>query len=68
VNVETFVINLMRRYNQRMFRIARSIVIDDSAALGAVQEANIKTFFASLNIAEIPAVRPGWRVSRAMKR
>jgi RNA polymerase sigma-70 factor (ECF subfamily) len=37
--------SLMRRYNQRMFRIARSIVIDDSAALDAVQEANIKAYF-----------------------
>ena len=37
--------SLMRRYNQRMFRVARSILTDDSAALDAVQEANIKAYF-----------------------
>ena len=37
--------SLMRRYNQRMFRIARSILTDDSAALDAVQEANIKAYY-----------------------
>lgn len=35
---------IMRRYNQRLYRIARSIVIDDSVALDAVQEAHIKAF------------------------
>lgn len=35
---------IMRRYNQRMFRIARSIVIDDAAAMDIVQEAHIKAY------------------------
>ncbi len=35
---------IMRRYNQRMFRIARSIVTDDSAAMDIVQEAHIKAY------------------------
>jgi len=36
--------SLMRRHNQRMYRIARSIVIDDDAAMDVVQEAYIKAF------------------------
>ncbi len=36
--------SLMRRYNQRMYRIARSIVIDDAASMDIVQEAHIKAF------------------------
>ncbi len=35
---------IMRRYNQRMFRIARSIVTDDAAAMDIVQEAHIKAY------------------------
>lgn len=37
--------SIMRRYNQRMFRIARSIVVDDSAAMDIVQEAHIKAYY-----------------------
>ena len=35
---------LMRRYNQRMFRVARSIVKNDSVAMDVVQESHIKAF------------------------
>lgn len=36
--------SIMRRYNQRMFRIARGIVTDASAAMDIVQEAHIKAY------------------------
>ncbi len=36
--------NIMRRYNQRLFRIARSIVTNDAEAMDVVQEAHIKAF------------------------
>jgi RNA polymerase sigma-70 factor (ECF subfamily) len=36
--------SIMRRYNQRMYRIARSIVTDDAAAMDIVQEAHIKAY------------------------
>ena len=35
---------LMRRYNRRLFRIARSILRDNAAAEDAVQEAHIRAF------------------------
>ncbi len=35
---------IMRRYNQRLFRIARSILLDDHLAMDAVQNAHIKVF------------------------
>jgi len=35
---------IMRRYNQRIYRIARSIVTDDAAAMDIVQEAHIKAY------------------------
>jgi len=35
---------LMRRYNQRLYRIARSILLDDHAAMDAVQNAHINAF------------------------
>lgn len=35
---------IMRRYNQRMFRVARAIVKDDDAAEDAVQDAYIKAY------------------------
>lgn len=35
---------LMRRYNRRLFRVARSVLRDDSAAEDAVQEAYISAF------------------------
>ena len=35
---------LMRRYNRRLFRVARSVLRDDSAAEDAVQEAYIRAF------------------------
>jgi len=35
---------IMQRYNQRLFRIARSIVKDDAQAMDIVQEAHIKAF------------------------
>lgn len=36
--------SIMRRYNQRIFRIARSIVTNDAAAMDVVQEAHIKAY------------------------
>jgi len=45
---------IMQRYNQRLFRIARSIVKDDTQAMDIVQEAHIKAF---LKITEL--VDPG---------
>lgn len=36
--------SIMRRYNQRLFRIARSFVSDDAAAMDIVQEAHIKAY------------------------
>jgi len=35
---------IMRRYNQRIYRVARSIVTDDAAAMDIVQEAHIKAY------------------------
>jgi len=37
--------SLMRRYNQRLYRIARSIVSDNAAAMDIVQEAYIKAYY-----------------------
>ena len=37
--------SLMRRYNQRLYRLARSIVLDNAAAMDIVQEANIKAYY-----------------------
>ena len=36
--------SIMRRYNQKLFRVARSIVKNDADALDIVQEAHIKAF------------------------
>ena len=36
--------NIMRRYNQRMYRIARSIVKSDALAMDIVQEAHFKAY------------------------
>jgi RNA polymerase sigma-70 factor (ECF subfamily) len=36
--------NIMRRYNQRLFRIVRSFVTDDAAAMDIVQETHIKAY------------------------
>ncbi len=38
--------SIVRRYNQRMFRVARSILTDDAIAMDIVQEAHIKAFSA----------------------
>ncbi len=46
VKVDGFIAygSLVRRYNQRLYRVARSIVTDDAAAMDVVQEAHIKAF------------------------
>ena len=36
---------IMRRYNQRLFRIARSILKDEHEAMDAVQEAYVKAYY-----------------------
>jgi len=36
---------IMRRYNQRLFRIARSIVKEDDEAMDVVQEAYVKAYY-----------------------
>lgn len=36
--------SIMRRYNQRIYRIARSFVTDDDAAMNIVQESHIKAY------------------------
>lgn len=36
--------SILRRYNQRLYRVARSIVRNDAAAMDVVQEAHIKAY------------------------
>jgi RNA polymerase sigma-70 factor (ECF subfamily) len=36
--------SIMRRYNQQLFRVARSFVTDNAAAMDVVQEAHIKAY------------------------
>ena len=43
-NVDAFEI-IMRRYNQRLFRIARSILKDEHEAMDAVQETYVKAYY-----------------------
>lgn len=50
---------IMRKYNQRLYRIARSIVMDDGRALDVVQEAHIKAF-QKLNSFEGETGFPAW--------
>lgn len=50
---------IMRRYNQRLFRIARSIVNNDAEAMDAMQEAYIKAFAQLGSLKDIKAL-PGW--------
>ena len=38
--------SIVRRYNQRMFRVARSILTDDAIAMDIVQDSHIKAFSA----------------------
>lgn len=56
---------IMRRYNQRLFRIARSIVNNDAEAMDAMQEAYIKAFKQLDTLQDIKAL-PGWlsRIAR----
>ena len=44
---------IMQRYNQRLFRIARSIVKDDTQAMDIVQEAHIKAFLKITELIDI---------------
>ena len=43
-NVDAFEI-IMRRYNQRLYRIARSILKDEHEAVDVVQEAYVKAYY-----------------------
>ncbi len=56
---------IMRNHNQRLFRIARSIVTDDSEAMDVVQEAYISAY-QSLDSLQDPALLPNWlaRITR----
>lgn len=56
---------IMRRHNQRLFRIARSVVTDDSEAMDVVQEAFIVAFERLHDLNE-PAALPTWlgRIAR----
>jgi RNA polymerase sigma-70 factor (ECF subfamily) len=56
---------IMRRHNQRLFRIARSIVSDDSEAMDVVQECFISAYERLAELRE-PAALPGWlgRITR----
>ena len=51
--------SIMRRYNQRMFRIARSIVTNDASAMDVVQESHIKAF-TKLNDFKGPSTFLAW--------
>ena len=50
---------LVRRYNQRLFRVARSILRDDAAAQDAMQEAYVRAFV-NLDRIENPAHFGAW--------
>lgn len=50
---------IMRHHNQRLFRIARSIVTDDAEAMDVVQETFIVAFDRLDDLRE-PAALPGW--------
>lgn len=56
---------IMRRYNQRLFRVARGIVNNDAEAMDAMQEAYIKAFAQLDSLQDIKAL-PGWlsRIAR----
>jgi RNA polymerase sigma-70 factor, ECF subfamily len=50
---------VMRRYNQRLFRIARAILRDDGEAEDVLQDVYVRAF-ANLGQLEDPARFPGW--------
>ncbi len=50
---------IMRHHNQRLFRVARSIVTDDSEAMDVVQESYISAF-RNLGKLQDPALLPNW--------
>lgn len=56
---------IMRHHNQRLFRIARSIITDDAEAMDIVQETFI-TAYKRLDELKDPAALPAWlaRISR----
>lgn len=56
---------IMRHHNQRLFRVARSIVTDDSEAMDVVQESYISAFN-NLSKLNDPAMLPNWlaRITR----
>lgn len=57
--------SIMRNHNQRLFRLARSIVSDDSEAMDVVQEAYISAY-QKLDSLQDPALLPNWlaRITR----
>lgn len=50
---------IMRHHNQRLFRVARSFVTDDSEAMDVVQEAYIRAYRNLKNLQQ-PALLPNW--------
>ena len=50
---------IMRRYNQRLFRVTRGILDNDAEAMDAIQEAYIKAFDQLSSLEDIKAL-PAW--------
>lgn len=55
---------IMQRHNRRLYRVARSVLQDDSEAEDVVQEAFVRAFAALAGFAANPASRPGSPASR----
>lgn len=52
---------IMRRYNQRLFRVARGILDNDAEAMDAMQEAYLKAFDQLATVKDIKAL-PAWLI------
>ena len=54
---------IIKQHNQRLYRIARSIVRNDSDAEDVLQEAYVRAFTSLSQFRGKPASAPGWRAS-----